>query len=316
MLRNPEIRFEVTNRCNANCIMCPREKMTRAQGILDMGLYRRVLDEAVSLGAKHVGLENYGESLLDPYLFERAEYARSKGMTVFTVTNAALLDRDRRERVVELFNKVRISMYGMTESTYEKIHRGLDFSEVRRNVELLFRERDSRKSPLRIEMYFLLMDENKGEMESFIERYAKLADAVSVWKPHNWGNGRNYRNMRPGPKVSCGRPHSGPVQVQWDGLVVPCCFDYDSKIVLGDLNRNTLHEILDGEAYDNLRKAHSDGDFSGYPFCDACDQLQKRRDVLVYTTIKDSRVGATNSNYFSLDDAKKKKAPHGQNAAI
>ena len=62
-LINPEIRFEVTNICNAKCIMCPREKMKRPQGVLDMALYKRVLDEAVCAGANQVSLENYGEPL-------------------------------------------------------------------------------------------------------------------------------------------------------------------------------------------------------------------------------------------------------------
>ena len=33
-LLHPEVRYEVTNRCNATCIMCPRDKHDRAQGNL------------------------------------------------------------------------------------------------------------------------------------------------------------------------------------------------------------------------------------------------------------------------------------------
>jgi len=33
-LLHPEVRYEVTNRCNATCIMCPRDKHDRAQGIM------------------------------------------------------------------------------------------------------------------------------------------------------------------------------------------------------------------------------------------------------------------------------------------
>jgi len=28
-LEHPEVRIETTNHCNAACVMCPREKMTR-----------------------------------------------------------------------------------------------------------------------------------------------------------------------------------------------------------------------------------------------------------------------------------------------
>lgn len=301
VLLNPEIRFEVTNRCNATCIMCPREKMTRQQGILDIDLYKKVLDEAVNAGAKQVSLENYGETFLDPYIFKRAEYARSKGLEIYTITNASLLDAEKCQKVLQLFNKIRISMYSVTKDTYEAIHKGLRFEEVEQNVIRLFEmRRRMKESRLKIEMYFLLMEENKNEMRYFLDRYEKIADGVSVWLPHNWGDGRKFRKPV-GKKVSCGRPFIGPIQVQWNGLVVPCCFDYDSKIVLGDLTKQTLHEILHSKEYNALRRAHKEGNFSKFPFCNICDQLNKRNDVLVYSTIKNSKVGATNTVYFDLE---------------
>jgi hypothetical protein len=287
--------------------MCPREKMKRAQGVLDVALYRRVLDEAATTGARVISLENYGESFLDPHIFERARYARQKGMELFTITNGSLLDDKKAEQVADLFTKIRISMYGVTKGTYEKIHQGLDFDKVKKNVDKLFETRRRNRSKLKIEMYFLLMKENEHEMQDFVDSYKRTADALSVWRPHNWGDGRRYRNPTGNKKVSCGRPMTGPVQVQWDGLVVPCCFDYDSKIILGDLNRQTLHDVLHGERYEALRCAHTSGEFTAFPFCDNCDQLNKREDVLVYTTIKDSVVGATNTTYFDLKKEKTKR---------
>ncbi len=300
-LINTEIRFEVTNRCNASCIMCPREKMRRPQGVLDLGLYKRVLDEAAAYGADKVSLENFGETFLDPYIFDRAAYAKSKGMKVYTITNGSLLDEKRCESVVRYFDKIRISLYGMTKDVYESIHKGLSFDIAVANIDRLIAVRQKLGGDVKIELYFLLMKENEHQMRAFLDKYEGKADAVSVWRPHNWSDGRAFRRPLTTKKSSCKRPAIGPVQVQWDGLVVPCCFDYDSRIVLGDLKTQTLRDVLRGKEYNDLRDAHEKGEFSGYPFCDKCDQLQKRDDVLVYTTIKNSRVGATNTAYFDLD---------------
>jgi hypothetical protein len=276
---------------------------------MDMDLYKRALDEAIAAGARQVSLENYGEPLMDPHIFERARYAKEKGLAVYTISNGSFLDEEKAREVIRWFDKIRFSMYGVTKETYEKVHRGLTFETVIGNIERLFAMRDACKTAkrLRIELYFLLMDENAHEMKAFLEKYERRADAVSMWKPHNWSDGRPYRTFF-AKKVSCGRPMVGPVQVQWDGLVVPCCFDYDSRIVLGDLKVQTLAEVLKGERYERLRRAHTAGDFSVYPFCDGCDQLNKRDDVLIYTTIKESKVGATNTDYFDLEAARREKA--------
>lgn len=303
-LINSEIRLEPTNGCNGKCIMCPREKMKRPQGVMDFELYKRIVDQAYEAGARQISLENYGETFLDPYIFERAAYAKAKSMETLTITNASLLDEEKCKKVLELFDVIRISMYGITKDVYEKIHAGLNFQQVQENARrLIALRRESKTSKTRIEMYFLLMPENKHQMEKFLKIYEPQAGAVSVWKPHNWGDGRIYREPLD-KKLTCNRPFIGPLQVQWDGLVVPCCFDYDSRMILGDLNKQTVYEVFSGQEYNQLRAAHKEGDFSKFPFCSVCDQLNKRDDVLVYTNIKKAKVGSTNTTYFDLEEEK------------
>lgn len=302
-LENPEIRFEVTNRCNANCIMCPREKMSRLQGVLSLTLYARVLSEAAAMGISQVSLENFGEPLLDSHLVERVWMAKSLGMEVYTISNGSLLDARVAACLVRSgLDKIRISLYGTTKDVYESVHVGLNFDNVLENVRTLFFIRDKLggRKP-QIELYFLVLDENRHQVEDFIQTWGGIADGISVWFPHNWSTGRNYRPLG-GRATSCNRPFNGPIQVQWDGRVVPCCFDYDNASVLGDLNLESLEAVIRGPRWEALRTAHVKGDFAGYPFCDRCDQLHKRDDVLLYTTIAGSRVGASNTNHWVLQE--------------
>ena len=119
------------------------------------------------------------------------------------------------------------------------------------------------------------MEKNKHQVDDFKEMWIGKADDVSIWKPHNWSNGRNYRIPDVNKsKITCGRPQRGPVQVQWNGLIVPCCYDYNSEIVLGDLNKHSLYEVLTGSLYNDFRTAHNEGAFHLYPFCNSCDLHQ------------------------------------------
>jgi MoaA/NifB/PqqE/SkfB family radical SAM enzyme len=211
MIQNKEIRFEVTNKCNAKCIMCPREKMSRPQGVLDMRLYIRVLDEAHSMGADVVSLENYGETFMDPLFFERAAYAKGKGMRVFTITNGSLFDKRCAEKSVYFTDKVRFSIYGTTKEVYESIHKGLTYETVVGNLEYLLelKKKMAAKTP-KVEVYFLLMDQNAHQAEEFKKRWLGKADDIAIWKPHNWSDGRAYRQLDiDKKKVTCGRPGKG-----------------------------------------------------------------------------------------------------------
>ncbi len=69
----------------------------------------------------------------------------------------------------------------------------------------------------------------------------------------------------------------------------------------GDLNKQTIYEVLSGDKYKALRKAHDEGGFEKYPFCNGCDQLNKSEDVLVYTNISNVQVGATNTDKYKMD---------------
>ena len=59
------------------------------------------------------------------------------------------------------------------------------------------------------------------------------------------------------------------VVIAWDGRVVPCCFDYDAKMVLGDLKRSSLAEIWNSPAYVELRRAELEGRNCN-PLCANC----------------------------------------------
>ena len=57
-LLHPEVRYEVTDHCNASCVMCPRDKHEhgREHGIMDQAQYEKSIDEVVALGARQVVL--------------------------------------------------------------------------------------------------------------------------------------------------------------------------------------------------------------------------------------------------------------------
>lgn len=289
VLKHPEVRYEVTDHCNAMCIMCPRDKHEEARphGIMDLQKYKRSIDEVVALGAKKIVLTGFGEPLIDRTLEQKIVYAKSKELNTYIITNASLLSRARAQSLIEAgLDEMRVSFYGMRPETYNVVMERLDHTVTTNNLLGFLDERARRglKKP-KMELSYLVMKENEADVDAFRAFWEPRADAIEMWKPHNFGDGRNYRKRHQSieMKMSCGRPENGPLQIQWNGEVIPCCYDYNNQIILGNAFETPVLEILNGEKYRLLRWAHRTKRFELFPYCNQCDQLLPHADALVYT---------------------------------
>lgn len=311
-LRHPEVRYEVTDHCNAECIMCPRDihKFGRPHGIMNMQAYQKSIDEVAELGCKQVVLTGFGEPLVDKRVEQKVAYAKSKGMRTYIISNVSLLTKDRSRRLIEAgLDELRVSYYGMRKETYEKVMVGLNFDQTMKNLSdfLEVRKELGSKRP-RMEISWLVLPENESDTELFQEYWEPKVDAIEIWKPHNFGDGRTYRQRyeEVSMKNTCGRPENGPLQIQWNGEVIPCCYDYNNKIVLGNAFGQPVLEILNGDKYNLLRMAHQEKKFNLFPYCDQCDQLLPHADALVYTNRhklpKEVAVKMSNTDLYNLVD--------------
>ena len=186
---------------------------------------------------------------------------------------------------------------------------GLKFDVTMANLLgfLEIREELGRKRP-RLELNWLVLPENEEDTDYFKEFWEPRADAIEIWKPHNFGDGRSYRQRYEelDIKTTCGRPENGPLQIQWNGEVIPCCYDYNNAIVLGNAFEQPVLEILNADKYELLRMAHRNKDFGLFPYCNQCDQLLPHSDALIYTNRhnipNEQAVKMSNTDLYNLVD--------------
>jgi MoaA/NifB/PqqE/SkfB family radical SAM enzyme len=316
-LRSPEVRIEPTNLCNYTCTMCPREQHDRSKGYMPMDFYTSLVEEVILMGATQITLVNFGEPFIDPTLEDKIYYASQRGLRTYIITNASLFHlpsrskfaKDSGQKMTRIeaaikagLTEVRLSFYGANKEQYEKIMVGGKFEQTEKNIRSMSDLRKEYGSEIvspttketilspEISMYFLEFNPDKtkasDEMEEFLAYTKDFADYIEVWRPHNFGDGRAYRETEQEvkEKKSCGRPNSGPIQINWKGIVVPCCYDYNEEIPLGNVALQTVEEVVRGTAYEKLRESHNTGKFEMVPYCDQCDQLCERNDALVVST--------------------------------
>jgi radical SAM protein with 4Fe4S-binding SPASM domain len=275
----PEIWIENTNYCNAHCVMCPREKLTRPKGYMDLELFRKLITEvAANKGkVKRVHLHNYGEPLLDKNLFERIRIAKEVGVPyLYFVTNASLLTPEKSEKLVHSgLDSFKISFYGTDREAYNKTMVHLDFDKTFKNIKdfLEIRKKAGTKKPS-VTIQFLPQSTNEYRTEEFMAMFRPLIDTsigdqLSLSKLNNFGGGRSYNDLK-GKVVAtvCSFPWDTMV-VLWDGRVASCCLDFDGQQQWGDVRTKTIKEIW--AAFEPIRKDFASLNYDKYPKCRDCE---------------------------------------------
>jgi radical SAM protein with 4Fe4S-binding SPASM domain len=274
-------QVELTNHCPMRCEMCPRtHRMSRPLGYMSREVYERVIDQAMRSTSK-LFLHHFGDSLVHPDIGEYIRYARSRGIGTYLSANPILLTPPRVEALVESgLDELVLSLDGVTSETSAlvrgKAAANVELAEKRVRELLDHRRRAGSKKPFVI-MQIVRQRQNLHEVDAWLRKWRAVegVDRVKVKSYITWdGRDEAIERLRPSPRrerepVVCDKPWTS-VTVLWDGTVVPCCFDFDGLLALGDLAREALDEIWHGERAKALRRAHRDGDLSRVTLCAQC----------------------------------------------
>lgn len=309
--RNNDMRIEVSTRCNYNCVICPHDKLTRKKETMSVELFKELFDKVFKETDQYTTLTfpGMGEPLLDETLDEKIKYVKkhSPGMEVLILTNGYLL-KPERFKTLEVLGvaSIRVSLYGHDAETYSRVH-GISnkeaFHTVKQNLIKICRIKDKTNLLL---TFNVIEGLNNNMLEEWIGFWKQKADLVEVWRPHNWADWKKYRKVQKIKLKSCARPFNGPLQVQVDGTVNMCCFDFDGKLTIGDLKRESLKEIFSSALYEKIKKCHNCGDYERSSLiCENCDQRNSTKsDVMVYNSKFDvnERVKMLSTTYNKVLD--------------
>ena len=299
-LLNPEVRIETTNRCNASCSMCAHGRMTRPKGTMEIIFFDELIEQAKELGAKLISPFGFGEPLLDKRLVNKIRICSGSNLDTFITTNGSFCTwKESYALFAAGLTHIRFSVHATTEDNYENVHRGLKHDAVMTNIFATILLRDKFFPDIKISITAISMYEQT--IRNFRHWELVGIDWLEVWRPHNWATKKQFRHQTK-IKRKCFRPVKGPLQIQWDGKVIPCCFITDAEIVLGNAHEQTLKKILEGKAYSEFRERHDKGDLEGLP-CYDCDQRnEEQENPLLYSSRdKERKLNCTSSMKFLLN---------------
>jgi MoaA/NifB/PqqE/SkfB family radical SAM enzyme len=164
--RTAWIQVEVTTRCNAACVYCPRTayRDTWRDRSLSPATFRRLLPALKKTRLVH--LQGWGEPFLHPDFFTLTALAKEAGCRVSTTTNGMLLNTEKLRQVVASgLDLIAFSLTGLEELN-DRARPGTSFRQVISAIQTLNRLKAAAGSATpQIHIAYLLLKSGLPDLE-------------------------------------------------------------------------------------------------------------------------------------------------------
>jgi hypothetical protein len=254
------LSLETCTSCNHRCPFCPVSVSPREKDVMSRELFESVVDQAVAISGERlvVFLSNYNEPTFDPLFDDRIRYLLERRIGVSILTNASRFTPERSALIRSLgrFRYIGVNLPTLRPDRYEKLHGTRDLDRVLQNM-------DSITSDLADEIAVVLL----GHMDADHDRDTE--EIRARFEPRGWKIKQFPIRSRPGSGTyvpepparktlrGCDLMGSRPFEhlhVTATGKAVLCCQDYYEHLPIGDVQTQTIAEILGGDTLARLRR--------------------------------------------------------------
>ncbi|PIU72257.1 hypothetical protein COS79_03850 [Candidatus Woesearchaeota archaeon CG06_land_8_20_14_3_00_33_13] len=277
------IIIQTTSYCNANCIICPYGSLVKKQpqGLMDLDTYHKIIDEASSYDVERILLYLMNEPLMDKDIVSKINYAKEKNPNtmVHIVSNGSLLNK---KLSIDLINSkldyIEFSVLANRKESYRKIMH-LDFNRTIKgilNFIKIARMQNKGNDYININITrtpSLLPTEEKDGMINFW-REAGIKNINYFDMPiSRAGNVSFLPKVKHNSVKGCESIWANEMMhILYNGDVILCCMDWKREVVLGNIKKESIYQIWNGERYNQIRKMR-DGKIESPPsfICKRCE---------------------------------------------
>ena len=133
------VYLNMTSHCNLNCIYCFATERKENNFRMDFDDYKKVLGSVKNYNPHAEIIFTGGEPLLSENTFPVAEYSKKIGFTNKLMTNATLITEKNVEKIVGVFDSVKISLDGSTAEKHNFYRGRGSYERTIKAIELLDR---------------------------------------------------------------------------------------------------------------------------------------------------------------------------------
>lgn len=270
------LQIEPSSRCNLGCAACPAGSGLLNRGQLDLPLagFQSIVDDMRDYLLLLV-LWGWGEPFLNRDLPRMVRYASERGIRTVTSTNGHFLDD--RDYLAELLraglSTLIVAVDSLSPEDYAAFRKGGELDRVVAGLPKLLELRRRLGASTLINLRMVALKRNEAQIDTLRRFSRDLGVDLFTVKTANPGNGNSCQGegiVPDNPKLRRYRYHAGTGNrirqasrcrlpwtlgtIQADGDVVPCCYDFDAEMRVGNIFDQPFSAIWQGEPYRALRR--------------------------------------------------------------
>ena len=242
------IDIELSGYCNAMCLFCPRDKITREKALMSESTFEVLLSELAILypdGPEVIYFCGLGEPLMNKNMCAYADHVNDvlPDTFVVVVSNGGLLNKEICDAVlsggVYTFS---CSIQSIHKDHYEAVMKNLDFQAVLHWMNYLAQRKH--ETGLQITATFVKLTQSDVEIEEYSEYWRQLGVAVGMNELHNRGGSLDCASAQENLLRRSCSIFNTRLFVAANGDVLACCNDLDGQSRLGTIGVDSLETIL------------------------------------------------------------------------
>lgn len=238
---------EVNADCNLTCSMCHHDQMVRPKGKMPFPLWVKCANEIANVAPEtQVWFSFCGEPLLEPkLLLKMLAYGNEVGLKSLNInTNGMLLSNRIADQLLDAgVERIVIGVDGFTKRAYEEARCGGNRDLVYSQVEYLLTQRKLQENPAEVNVQFIRMACNEGELDDFIDYWLPKGATVKARNMLSWGGKfDSYMVKVRENRIPCPWAMT-MMHVFWDGRVPRCPGDTEGEESIGNAWDDSLQNL-------------------------------------------------------------------------
>lgn len=171
--------------CNHKCNFCGKDFVQSPDHLLKISKFTQFVNYAGENGLKSIMFAGEGEPLLHPEFSEMVHATKKSGIDVSLTTNGSRGTSELWLSILPELSWIRFSVNGASDEVYSKVHSTTqkEFSKVCTNIIEAVRIKNEKKLNVTIGVQFVVLKENRHEMQSLINIFTDIGVDYISFKP-------------------------------------------------------------------------------------------------------------------------------------